>query len=629
MEAAPLIIGLYRGSTVLTQDSPSGLQELWLRDQWRENLGNGYNFTLIPLLKDLDGLDAATLDVSAYDSLPQAAFTRKAHQALRTGEWQSIGGVLNGLARPGLSLELVEHMFNEAAQWVKYLGMHSVTFDLDALADADDKLVCCYAGIIARLLQKSQYEGFHVWVQTSLDEQGWHKWNLLRNTIAYMPKDRVHVLPAFMAGDEGAFWKESYQRWFGENIQALVLPTTLFQAGVDGRPVLSPTLQKLCSAFLPYHPLKWLVEGPCLHKGGYAAYCTPLEAIHNANLPGKVEAFLRYSSDELLRPMQPLQDQLHSSNYEFFEQDPVKYVQYQRAISAALHERHGTGGEVVLMVLGAGRGPLVDAAIRAAEAWPGKLRLFAIEKNPTALVTLKHRANDDWAGHNVTVVGSDMREWHTDERADLIVSELLGSWGDNELSPECLDGANHLLKENGISIPQSYTSYLAPVSSARLHNKVAALVHSAHTELDTRRYFETTFVVKRSMMFPLAEEQPCFSFEHPNAGLASNARFVECRFQLTPHLQECTVHGFCGTFSARLYGDIYISIAQARHSAGMFCWFPLFIPLAVPLTLPGGSKLPVQVWRRVSSNRVWYEWQVPGLSAIHNPGGRSSSIGLH
>src|SRR5688500_13118809 len=115
MEAAPLIIGLYRG-TALHEDSP-----MWLREQWHENLGNGYNFTLIPLLKDLDGQafygkDLATLDIAAYDALPQASFTRKAHQALRTGEWQSIGGVLNGLSRPGLNLDLVEHMFNEAAQ---------------------------------------------------------------------------------------------------------------------------------------------------------------------------------------------------------------------------------------------------------------------------------------------------------------------------------------------------------------------------------------------------------------------------------------------------------------------------------------------------------------------------------
>jgi len=42
------------------------------------------------------------------------------------------------------------------------------------------------------------------------------------------------------------------------------------------------------------------------------------------------------------------------------------------------------------------------------------------------------------------VVSEDMRRWkppHPDDKADIVVSELLGSFGDNELSPECLDGA--------------------------------------------------------------------------------------------------------------------------------------------------------------------------------------------
>jgi hypothetical protein len=52
---------------------------------------------------------------------------------------------------------------------------------------------------------------------------------------------------------------------------------------------------------------------------------------------------------------------------------------------------------------------------------------------------------EEW-GDQVTVVSCDMREWAAPEKADIIVSELLGSFGDNELSPECLDGAQHFLK---------------------------------------------------------------------------------------------------------------------------------------------------------------------------------------
>lgn len=50
-----------------------------------------------------------------------------------------------------------------------------------------------------------------------------------------------------------------------------------------------------------------------------------------------------------------------------------------------------------------------------------------------------------WNGH-VTVVSGDMRNWEPPEQADILVSELLGSFGDNELSPECLDGVQNCLK---------------------------------------------------------------------------------------------------------------------------------------------------------------------------------------
>ena len=49
-------------------------------------------------------------------------------------------------------------------------------------------------------------------------------------------------------------------------------------------------------------------------------------------------------------------------------------------------------------------------------------------------------------GDRVEVVAADMRRWEATEKADILVSELLGSFGDNELSPECLDGAQRFLQ---------------------------------------------------------------------------------------------------------------------------------------------------------------------------------------
>ena len=60
------------------------------------------------------------------------------------------------------------------------------------------------------------------------------------------------------------------------------------------------------------------------------------------------------------------------------------------------------------------------------------------------LYSLQNLQEEMW-GELVEVVSCDMREWKAPEKADILVSELLGSFGDNELSPECLDGAQRFL----------------------------------------------------------------------------------------------------------------------------------------------------------------------------------------
>ena len=257
------------------------------------------------------------------------------------------------------------------------------------------------------------------------------------------------------------------------------------------------------------------------------------------------------------------------------------------------------------------------------------MKIFVVEKNPPAVVTLKQRALEDWSGHDVTVVETDMRNWQGNDKADIIVSELLGSWGDNELSPECLDGAEHLLKEDGISIPASYTSYLAPISSSRLHAYTGGQAPFQIPDIGNRKYYETTYVVYMKSVYKLDDEQPCFTFKHPNPGISSNEKHVECSFTMPEQLSKCILHGFRGTFDCTLYADIHISIADAHHSEGMFSWFPLYIPLENPLVLEGGEEIAVHVWRRVSKTKVWYEWMVDGRTHIHNAGGRSSFIGLY
>jgi hypothetical protein len=82
-----------------------------------------------------------------------------------------------------------------------------------------------------------------------------------------------------------------------------------------------------------------------------------------------------------------------SQTYETFEKDPVKYSQYEKAVYHALMDRFPPAAAsnppttAVLMVVGAGRGPLVRASLRAAAEAKRAVRVYAIEKNPNAVVT--------------------------------------------------------------------------------------------------------------------------------------------------------------------------------------------------------------------------------------------------
>lgn len=73
-----------------------------------------------------------------------------------------------------------------------------------------------------------------------------------------------------------------------------------------------------------------------------------------------------------------------------------RYSQYEKAIALALSERYAEEQQVVVMVVGAGRGPLVRCTLNAAKQAQRKVKVYAVEKNPNAVVTLQHQKLSTW-----------------------------------------------------------------------------------------------------------------------------------------------------------------------------------------------------------------------------------------
>ncbi|XP_020527079.1 protein arginine N-methyltransferase 5 isoform X2 [Amborella trichopoda] len=473
----------------------------------------------------------------------------------------------------------------------------------------------------------------------------WEMWNTFRLLCEHhcqlsLALDILSSLPS----------ANSLGRWFGEPVRAAIVHTNSFLTNAKGFPCLSKPHQKLMTGFFN-HSVQIILSGKLQRKVPPVS-SEHLGADHDGNcfevmpsdplrpylnyigclyqkmgpLPEQERFELNYR-DFLQSPLQPLMDNLEAQTYETFEKDTVKYSQYQRAVHKALLDRipdeKASSVITVLMVVGAGRGPLVRASLQAAEETGRKLKVYAVEKNPNAVVTLHSLIKIEGWENLVTVVSSDMRCWDAPEKADILVSELLGSFGDNELSPECLDGAQRFLKPDGISIPSSYTSFIQPVTASRLYNDVRS-----HKDM---QHFETAYVVKLHRVARLAPSQPVFTFVHPNNSTEKgNQRYKKMLFEIPSDTGSTLVHGFAGYFDATLYKDVHLGIEPSTATPNMFSWFAIFFPLRSPIYLPSGSPLGVHFWRCCGATKVWYEWCItaPTPSPIHNSNGRSYWVGL-
>lgn len=374
-----------------------------------------------------------------------------------------------------------------------------------------------------------------------------------------------------------------------------------------------------------------------------------------------LERFGAGYQDYLQAPLQPLTDNLESITYEVFEKDPIKYELYEKAIAKALKDwveqdkpASGSSGRVVVAVVGAGRGPLVTRALKASEAVGVEIELWAVEKNPNAFVLLQRHNEEQWS-NRVNLVESDMRSWKGPRRdsvaqpsaaisdpqqgsedqygaeetyhdpmgmsssstpmnplspvytpIDILISELLGSFGDNELSPECLDGILPLLNTtHGISIPTSYTAFLTPIAAPKLHADIALRAINDPTAPNTPYvvmlhaidFLSTSCWAPKDLdPPPVPFIFPAWTFSHgPSATIPAsslnvhNTRHARLQFR-TRDRGVC--HGLAGYFEAVLYPGVELStnpLTMEAKSPGMMSWFPIFFPLKVRIL---SNKLP-------------------------------------
>ncbi|ORZ35474.1 PRMT5 arginine-N-methyltransferase-domain-containing protein [Catenaria anguillulae PL171] len=578
----------------------------------------------------------------------------------------------------------IEHHFNETSiknqelrlkanlhlkrlfNWVGHLAAPSILLSLPTCPSVIPE----FARALNAALPLVPYST--IWIRAPLAEESWPKWNLLRSLMGQSvklhlalvvgpdlpmgPNENVlangtHEDLVLVPGSSHTM-EPAWARWLAEPVASLILPADSFLTNKKGFPVLSKRHQQLVRTFLPREPYVLITptgtsssssspSSTSLSQADMSKYAEYIKYLHRTLPKTSIrDRFANGYMDYLQAPLQPLMDHLEAQTYDVFERDPVKYRKYTAAVAECLRDRTKTlaAAEMIkpqlVMVVGAGpRGPLVDCVLKGAQQAKVNVKVIAVEKNPNALVSLKRKQKEQWGEALVEVVYADMRQWKPKEKCDILVSELLGSFGDNELSPECLDGVQHVLKDDGVSIPQSYTPYLAPVSSSKLYSEAS--------KLKTPGSLETSYVVMIRNAWLTSPVQPLWTFSHPAPALLPdnlhNERYATVTFDIGA--QPALIHGFAGYFECVLYGGVTMSTRPDNHTPDMTSWFPIYFPIRHPMHVPAGSKVGVHVWRVTGAHKVWYEWAmvkpdtmaVPAAgfgSLIHNVGGKSHWIGL-
>jgi len=458
----------------------------------------------------------------------------------------------------------------------------------------------------------------NVWLMNPVTE--WATWNWVRTLCAHSPLlGVVPVLPANVTTPQGARnvidseeitpERIEIRRWLTEPVRAVY-----FQG----------------SASPSYHQLYPFVQQRCrfiLQDTTQLRDVRAVEKVVSQERERQLEelpilATLEGFRDVIQNPLQPLQDNLESQAYEVFEMDTVKYAEYENALTLAMEQFKGTTEVVIVMVLGAGRGPFVRASLSAAQRVGIGVKVYAIEKNKHAVLTLRAMAAREGWGPTVEIVPNDVRTWQPPILANIMVSELLGSFACNELSPECVQGAMRLMcpPPRGVCIPYQYSNTLCPVQSENVYASVAAL-HDASK-------FDSPYVVYLHSALYLAAPQECFVFHHN--GPQDLPDFDRDKTIAFPILYDGLVHGFAGEFNCSLFGPHRLTTVRGQETTNLCSWFSYFFPLKRAILVKQGQTLTVSMARFNNSCKVWYEWAVlgPDPSEMHNLGGVHSSIGL-
>ena len=342
--------------------------------------------------------------------------------------------------------------------------------------------------------------------------------------------------------------------------------------------------------------------------------------------------------------------------------------------------RHAASEEdnnLICIIIGAGLGPLPDLCLSVAQEIGVGVCIHAVDANPIAVSHMKNRFRDTsqvivhnaftlQLNHPLELLPPGLRE--LSKKCHIAVSELLGCFGDDEFLPELTKTISTLFlkPECGVSIPQSWTSYVCPVQVDSMHTALARCKWPLDTAYvagltgdcvylaepvavwtgtcmatepsPTEQVYSADLTVIPS---PFMVRQQKVIREYMNLKEEENVAKTET--VESPNVEDgnYVVHGLLGYFTSCLYGDIAIDSRHCSADWNCFHWECYFMPLPQPLPMHVTDKLTIQLVRHCTEAikdgrhfcELSYSWAVkitclPPLNSCHSENASHEHVSL-
>lgn len=268
-------------------------------------------------------------------------------------------------------------------------------------------------------------------------------------------------------------------------------------------------------------------------------------------------------------PQHPKLFETPSVHFEMLH-DTRRVETYQRAI-----EKTVKPGDVVVDI-GTGTGLLAMLAVRA-----GASKVYAIEESEI-IETAKEIAERNGLADKITFIKENSRKASLPERADVVISELIGHLAFEEgIARSLLDAKKRFLKPGGIMIPNLVVLQSAPINNEGIHGlyidswnePVCGLDFSNMKDLAGGNFYLVD-VNDRNVLS--LQDHILLSFEPMNPH-----PIVENSATTYNILRPSTVHGIAFWFSCFLAKGEVLSNNLWQHTHWKQCMFLLKEPLKV------------------------------------------------